>query len=82
MIIRWRKQQDFFIVRLYQDLVGDWVLSESWGNSLNQDNAFNHTVYHCYHEARHRLREIGREKKQLGFKKTAAKEQQIELDFG
>lgn len=82
MIIRWRKQKDYFIVRLYQDLMGDWVLSESWGNSLNNKGAVNHTIFHCYHEASTQLREISRRQKSLGFKKTVSKEQQRELDFG
>ncbi|MCV6610083.1 MAG: hypothetical protein OIF55_04850 [Amphritea sp.] len=82
MIIRWRKQQDYFIVRLYQDLMGDWVLTESWGNTVRDSGAFNHTVFHCYHEARSRLRDISKRLKSEGFKKTVSKEQQIELDFG
>jgi len=82
LIIRWRRQQDYFIVRLYQDLMGDWVLSESWGNSLSNKGSVNHTIFHCYHEARGQLREISRRQKALGFKKTVSKEQQIELDFG
>lgn len=82
MIIRWRKQKDYFIVRLYQDLMGDWVLSESWGNTLNNKGAVNHTIFHCYHEASTKLREISRRQKSLGFKKTVSKEQQRELDFG
>lgn len=82
MIIRWRKKKDYFIVRLYQDLMGDWVLSESWGNSLNNKGAVNHTIFHCYHEASTQLREISRRQKSLGFKKTVSKEQQRELDFG
>lgn len=82
LIIRWRKQQDYFIVRLYQDLMGDWVLTESWGNSVSDQGAYNHTVFHCYHEARDHLREISKKQKSLGFKKTVSKEQQFELDFG
>lgn len=82
MIIHWRKQKDYFIVRLYQDLMGDWVLSESWGNTQNNRDSVNHTIYHCYHEARAQIRVISRRQKSLGFKKTVSKEQQIELDFG
>lgn len=82
MIIRWRKQQDYFIVRLYQDLMGDWVLTESWGNTARDSGSVNHTVFDCYHEARSRLRDVSRRLKSQGFKKTVSKEQQIELDFG
>ncbi len=62
--------------------MGDWVLTESWGNSVNDRGAFSHTVFHCYYEARNQLRAISRQQKLLGFKKTVSKEQQIELDFG
>lgn len=62
--------------------MGDWVLTESWGNTARDSGSFHHTVFDCYHEARNHLRETSKRLKTEGFKKTVSKEQQIELDFG
>jgi len=51
VLLRWQKQADYFTVSVYQDLVGDWILTQSWGNSLNDDSEFSHTVLSSLHEA-------------------------------
>lgn len=51
MLLRWQKQADYFTVSVYQDLVGDWILTQSWGNCLNDDSEFSHTVLPSRQEA-------------------------------
>lgn len=51
MVLRWQKQADYFTVSVYQDLVGDWILTQSWGNSLNDHSEFSHTVLSSSTEA-------------------------------
>ncbi|NVK44078.1 MAG: hypothetical protein HWE39_22775 [Oceanospirillaceae bacterium] len=81
MIVRWRKDQEYFIVRLYQDLVGDWILSQSWGDCLSDESNISHTVLPSYQEARRLLRVIAREQRQRGYRHEDRNEVQLRFDF-
>ncbi|GGO81115.1 hypothetical protein GCM10011348_19420 [Marinobacterium nitratireducens] len=82
MIVRWRKDQEYFIVRLYQDLVGDWILSQSWGDCLSDESGISHTVLPSYQEARRLLRTIAREQRLRGYRHEDRSEVQLGFDFG
>ncbi len=81
MIVRWQKEQEYFIVRLYQDLVGDWILSQSWGDRAANEATVTHTVLHSYTEARRLLSSIARQKRKLGYRLTGRGEEQLGFDF-
>ena len=82
MIVRWRKQHEYCIVRLYQDLIGDWVVTQCWGDSTCNDSTVTHTVTHSYQAARDLLKQINREQKKLGFRSAKRDEIQLGFDFG
>ncbi|WP_415903342.1 hypothetical protein ACMXYR_06305 [Neptuniibacter sp. QD29_5] len=81
MIIRWQKQQEYYIVRMYQDLVGDWIVTQSWGNSTDDKNECNQTVAKSYQDARFLVREIRKQLKCEGFRLIARKETQLGFEF-
>ena len=81
LIIRWQKQQEYYIVRMYQDLVGDWIVTQSWGNSTDDKNECNQTVAKSYQDARFIVREIRKQLKSEGFRLIARKETQLGFEF-
>ena len=79
MILRWRKEQEYFIVRLYQDLFGDWIVTQCWGDGTHEGSSVTHTVAPSYQEGRTLLKQISREQKLRGF--LPAKQDEIQLGF-
>ncbi|GAA0784361.1 hypothetical protein GCM10009109_02550 [Marinobacterium sediminicola] len=80
MVVRWQKKNDYLVVRIYRDLVGDWVVTQCWGNNQGS-SSFNHTLVNSYSDALELLREIGREQRQLGFRRKQGREEQLGFDF-
>ncbi|EAR61623.1 hypothetical protein MED92_13251 [Oceanospirillum sp. MED92] len=66
---------------MYQDLVGDWIVSQSWGNCSEQSNSCSHTVTTSYQEARLIVREIRLRLKKEGFRHVPRKETQLGFEF-
>ncbi len=81
MIIRWQKDQDYYIVRMYQDLVGDWIVAQSWGSSPEQKNACSQTVMSSCQDARVLVREIRKHLKSEGFRLVVREETQLGFEF-
>lgn len=82
MIVRWRKNQEYLVIRLYQDLVGDWVVSQSRGTVLScSRQECERTILPSYQEARSMVLSLSREQRKQGFKKTASDEEQLSLRF-
>jgi len=82
LIVRWHKDQNYFIVRLYQDLVGDWVITQCWGHSSCEDEGFvSHTVADSYEQACLLLEEIKRQQQRDGFARLPDREEQLPLNF-
>lgn len=81
MIIRWQKQQAYHIVRMYQDLVGDWIVTQSWGNTTDNKNECNQIVATSYQDARLMVREIRVQLKTEGFRLVARQETQLGFEF-
>ncbi|KDE39063.1 hypothetical protein ADINL_2192 [Nitrincola lacisaponensis] len=71
MVLRWQKQADYFTVSVYQDLVGDWILTQSWGNSLNDDSEFSHTVLPSRLEAEKYVTKLRLSLLKSGFKESS-----------
>lgn len=82
MILRWKKGDEYFIVRMYQDLIGDWVVSQSWGYAGNRSYPrYRKTVLPSYDDARAVVREIRKQKKAKGFRLMDRKEVQLGFSF-
>lgn len=82
MIIHWRKNTDYLVVRLYQDLVGDWIISEQRGRYLSSVNQVStQRVYPTYKEARSTLLLLNKQYRQLGFKISDISEEQLGFRF-
>ncbi|WP_328515979.1 hypothetical protein [Marinobacterium weihaiense] len=78
--MRWQKNNDYLVVRIYRDLVGDWVVTQCWGSS-GEPGAYSHTLVDSYSDALELLREIGREQRQRGFRRKQSREEQLGFDF-
>ncbi|QEQ97174.1 hypothetical protein [Neptunomonas concharum] len=82
MIVHWRKNQEYLIIRLYQDLVGDWVVSESRGHlQAHSGHECTRTILTSYLEARRLVLSLNKQNRQLGYKKTATAEEQLGFQF-
>jgi hypothetical protein len=82
LLIHWRKHQEYLVIRLYQDLVGDWVVSECRGKYLSQQKEnYTKTVLKDYQRARERVKSINQEMRHQGFKTLFSSEQQLGLPF-
>ncbi len=82
LILRWKKGNEYFIVRMYQDLIGDWVVSQSWGaTNTGRYPSYRKTVLPNYDEARTMVREIRKQRKFQGFRLMARKEVQLGFSF-
>jgi hypothetical protein len=82
LLIHWRKHQEYLVIRLYQDLVGDWVVSECRGKYLSQQKeSVSITVVTDYQCARERVKEINQEMRAQGYKTLFSSEQQLGLPF-
>ncbi len=80
LVVRWQKQNDYLVVRIYRDLVGDWVVTQCWGNNRGS-STYTHTLASSYSDALELLREIGREQRQRGFRRKQCREEQLGFDF-
>ncbi|MBR9885362.1 MAG: hypothetical protein GYB21_17650 [Oceanospirillales bacterium] len=78
MIVHWQKDRDYRIIRIYRDLVGDWVVEQCWGNSTGCQQS--HTLVDSRQAARALMLQINREQRRKGFRRTVPGEEQ--LDFG
>lgn len=81
MIIHWYKDSDYYIVRMYQDLVGDWIVSRSWGNTSLGYRACRHTVAPSYLAARSLVKEISQQRKTRGYVRYQRNETQLGFNF-
>jgi hypothetical protein len=81
LIVRWRKEQEYYIVRLYQDLIGDWIVTQCWGDAACTKSTVTHTVTRSYQDARTLLKQLNREHKQRGFRAARRDEIQLGFDF-
>lgn len=80
LVVRWQKNHDFLVVRIYRDLAGDWVLTQCEGERLTP-KYYQQTLLPSYQAALQLLRQISREQRQRGFRRAAAHEEQLDLDF-
>lgn len=82
MIVRWRKDQNYFIIRVYQDLVGDWIVTQCWGHSAREDDgSVCHTVAQSYRDARDLARQLNEKQRIKGFIEIRNREEQLGLSF-
>ncbi|KAA0875058.1 hypothetical protein [Nitrincola tapanii] len=58
MLLRWQKQSRYFTVSVYQDLVGDWILTQTWGDSQSDESEFMHCVLPSLQDAETQLHKI------------------------
>lgn len=68
-------------MRLYQDLIGDWIVTQCWGDNTCDESTVTHTVAPSYQAARVMLKEICREHKAQGFHPAKRDEIQLGFDF-
>lgn len=80
LVVRWQKNHDFLVVRIYRDLAGDWVVTQCEGNRLTP-KCYHQTLTPSYQAALQLLRQISREQRQRGYRRTAAHEEQLGFDF-
>jgi hypothetical protein len=79
LIVRWQKNNDYRIVRIYRDLVGDWVVEQCWGDGTRCHQR--RTLVESRMAARAMMLKINREHRSRGFRPVTWGEEQLELGF-
>lgn len=79
MIVRWQKKQDYRVIRIYRDLIGDWIVEQCWGNGISSHQS--RTLVESRQAARAMLLQINREQRRQGFHRSAPGEEQLTFGF-
>ncbi|BBB29194.1 conserved hypothetical protein [Neptunomonas japonica JAMM 1380] len=82
MIVHWRKNQEYLVIRLYQDLVGDWIVSQSRGrlqSTIKQE--YMRSILTSYSEARSLVLSLNKQQRKLGYKTMGITEKQLGFQF-
>lgn len=80
MIVRWQKNRDYLVIRIYRDLVGDWIVEQSWSNAYGESQQ-SRTLVDSFKSARAMLLQINRRQRSLGYRRTVPGEEQLGFDF-
>lgn len=67
MRYHWRKEKQYFIVHLSQDLFGDWILTRSWGDCDSGHSQCRHDVMPSIVDAQKRINQIRHRQHVKGF---------------
>lgn len=51
VLLRWQNDNQYFTIRVYHDLMGDLILTQSWGDCSSDDSEFTHTLLSSFEEA-------------------------------
>lgn len=82
LIVHWRKKQEYIVIRLYQDLVGDWIVSQSRGQlQTSARQVCLQTIFASYSEARSLVLSLNKQLRQLGYKTAGITEEQLGFSF-
>ena len=79
--MRWRKEQEYFTIRVYQDLMGDWVVTQCWGHCDQDEGAYSHTVVESFDDARRMVKQLNLSHRKRGYRKDGQVEEQLGFDF-
>lgn len=80
MIVRWQKNRDYLVIRIYRDLVDDWIVEQTW-NDIRGDSQQSRTLVDSFRSARAMLLQINRRQRLLGYRRTVSGEEQLGFDF-
>lgn len=69
MIIRWEKDQDYYLVHVHQDMFGDWLVTRVWGQSGTQYGGIKHTLVNSPEEAAILVDDVRHIQESRGFHK-------------
>ncbi|MDF2182772.1 hypothetical protein [Neptuniibacter sp. CAU 1671] len=81
MIYRWRKQTAYLHTWVYQDLMGDWIITRSWGDTVTEKSTVKHQVMPSFHDARQALKRTARYCRRQGYQPCSKDETQLGFNF-
>ncbi len=82
LIVHWRKNKEYTVIRLYQDLVGDWIVSQCRGSlQTAHRQEYTHTILASYAEARSLVLLLNKQHRQQGYKTSVVTETQLDFQF-
>lgn len=70
MIIRWEKEQDYYLVHVHQDMFGDWLVTRVWGQTGTQYGGMKHTLVASPEEAATLVDDVRHIQESRGFRKV------------
>ncbi len=70
MIIRWEKDQDYYLVHVHQDMFGDWLVTRVWGITGTQYGGLKHTLVNSPEEAETLVNDVQHIQESRGFHKV------------
>lgn len=70
------------VIRLYQDLVGDWIVSQCRGRLQTSDRQeYTQTIFSSYGEARRLVLLLNKQHRKQGYKTSGVTETQLGFQF-
>ncbi|WP_245770440.1 hypothetical protein [Marinospirillum alkaliphilum] len=79
MIIRWEKDQDYYLVYVHQDMFGDWLVTRAWGLTGTQYGGLKHTLVGSPEEAAVLVDDVRHIQESRGFRKVLEARQANEI---
>jgi len=70
LILRWEKDQDYYLVHVHQDMFGDWLVTRAWGQTGTLYGGIKHTLVASPEEAATLVDDIRHIQESRGYHKV------------
>ncbi|MFW1677194.1 hypothetical protein ACFVYJ_05355 [Pontibacter sp. JAM-7] len=81
MVHRWRKDTAYLHTWIYQDLMGDWIITRCWGDTCSGNSQARHKIAGSLPAARQELKRIARRCRHQGYQPYDSDETQLGFEF-
>jgi hypothetical protein len=82
LIVRWEKDQDYYLVYVHQDMFGDWLVTRAWGLSGTQYGGLKHTLVQSPEAAAILVDDVRHIQESRGFQKVLEVHQADQIPSG
>ena len=71
--VRWEKNTRYYEAHLHQDLWGDWILTQVWGQRGTRMGQTKHTLCASYQDGMEKLAQVRKRREQRGYQVVGKK---------
>jgi hypothetical protein len=81
MLIRWHKDNSYFIAHIQRDLFGGWVLTQSNGIIGSSNGKVKNLPFSCHSEAMKKMEALIKKHEKSGFLVVERSDEPTQLDW-